>query len=91
MSINRIELLDAVSANGDGSVVVPKGKDRVFQVVITGTATCTLQASIDGSNWENLRSSTANEMYSTAEPWPFLRGSVSGYSSGTVTLVMAHG
>lgn len=82
-------LLNAVSATGAGEIIEPYAIKRVFQVIISDTATCKLQASIDGTNWIDLRESTASEGFSTAEPWPYVRGNVSAYTSGTVTLLMA--
>lgn len=83
------KLLDSVAATGAGSANKPEAIYRVFHVIISDTATCKLQASIDGANWIDLQTSTASEGYSTSEPWPYVRGNVTAYTSGTVTLMMA--
>jgi len=81
-------LLDAVGETGAGTPHRVLNNCRVFQVIISDTATCLLQASLDGDNWVTLRTSTASEAYSTAEPWTYIRGNVSVWSAGTVTLLM---
>lgn len=87
---NITKLLDGVSATGAGRSIGNGSLHRGYQVLISGTATVSLEASLDGENWETLRSSTSSEMYSTAEPWVFVRGNVTAYTSGTVTLLMAN-
>jgi len=84
-------MLNSVSATGAGAAFSSSELTRAFQVVITDTATCVLEASMfeDFSTVVTLRTSTASEGYSTLEPWPYMRGNVTAYTSGTVTLVMA--
>lgn len=60
---------------------------KACQVVISSAATVTLQASLDNSNWINLRASTASEGYSFSENWKYLRATISG-NDGNVTLLM---
>lgn len=61
---------------------------KAVQVVISAAATVTLQASLDNSNWINLRASTASEGYSFSEPWIYMRATIAG-NTGTVTMLMA--
>jgi hypothetical protein len=84
-----VTLLDAVSATGAGATATVFPLHKAFQVIISATATCELQASLDGTNWITLRSSTASEGYTVEAPWRRLRGNVTAYTSGTVTLLMA--
>jgi len=81
-------LINAAVATGAGPSFIPKTDNRAYQVIIETTATCALQGSLDGTNWITLRTSTASEGYSTAEPWKFVRGNVTAWTSGTVTLLM---
>lgn len=83
------KLLNAAATTGEGAVSEPGKSNRAFQVILTGTATVALKASIDGTNWITLRTSTASEGYSTDEPWPFMVGEVTAFTSGTATLLMS--
>jgi hypothetical protein len=63
------------------------GRHRVFQIEITNTATVVLEAKIPGTTtWVTLRTATASEGVSTAEPWPLVRARISAYTSGSVNV-----
>jgi hypothetical protein len=81
-------LLQAVGANGSGSAVKNLHLNRSYNVVISGTANCLLEAHNGDGDWGTLRTSPASEKFTTSEAWAYVRGTVSGYSSGTVTLTM---
>lgn len=79
---NVTTILD-VSENTTGDAYQFASLNRVYQVVITGTATVAIQVSVDGSTWATIRTATASEAISTAEPWPYTRAVSSGMSSAT--------
>ena len=64
--------------------VVPEGKQEV-PVVIRGitTATVSVDGSLDGTNWVSLISKTA-DFAGTVPAFPFMRGRVTAYTSGTI-------
>jgi len=84
-------LLDAVAANGDSDVYVfEEGGQKWFEVTITGTATLTLKGAITGTPATTLgtaftASSGVKDVWLPAGAR--IMGSVSGYSSGAVSLV----
>jgi len=80
-------LLD-VSANTTGSAFTPTRKERTYQVLITGTATVAIQVSNDGTNWYAIRTVTADDYSSTAEPWFQVRAVSSGMSAATAKVYM---
>lgn len=82
-------LLDAVGETGAGIAATPAALNRVFSCVISNTATCKLQGSVDNATWHDLYTFTATGAVTTAEPWPYVRGNVTAFTSGTVSLKMA--
>ena len=87
---NRItKLLDAVTTT-DTSSVYGGQTARVFQILITDTATVQMEASVDAVNWVSLGAAiTASGGYESEAPWPYMRARVSSYSSGAVTVWVA--
>jgi|DEB0MinimDraft_3_1074331.scaffolds.fasta_scaffold00777_9 hypothetical protein len=83
------KLLDAVTATTESTVYGGKGS-RVFQILITGTATVQMQASVDNTNWVSLGAAiTASGGYESEAPWPYMRATVSSYTNGAVTVWVA--
>lgn len=81
-------LLDAVVATGAGASHQPAANERTFQVIMTDTATVKLEASLDNTNWITLRTSTASEGFSTAEPWAYIRGNCTVFDTNPVTMLV---
>lgn len=82
-------LLNAAEATGAGPVFNPPADATVrLHATISNTATVKLQGSIDGTTWFDLYTVTATEAF-TSDAWPYLRGNVTAYTSGTVTLLAA--
>ena len=84
------ELLSGVVATGAGSKFSPNAERVLVQVAGITTATVKLEGSNDGTNWEELRSSTADEAYTTDDPFMWLRGNVSAWTSGTITVTLSY-
>ncbi len=88
MSKVRIKTLLDVTANTTGTAVAGiKGK-KTFHVVITGTATVVVEASMDGSNYEQLLTTTADGIWENDAPWSRIRAVSSSMSSGTAKVYM---
>jgi hypothetical protein len=82
-------LLMGVTSTGASGVYGGKGQ-RVSQVLITGTATVQMQASVDNDNWISLGDPiTASGGYESEAPWPYMRANVTSYSSGAVSVWVA--
>lgn len=89
----------ALAGTDDGSPFrVPSSADLTFQVAGTfGGATCTLQGSNDGTNWNTLtaKSGTAGMAYTSAasgacnENPLFVRPLISGGSGSALAVVLA--
>jgi hypothetical protein len=86
-----VPMLTAVAANGTSApVALPQGP-KDFAIIITGTATVQIQASVDGKNWFNAGSAitasavqeNGNSGFQASKWWQAV---VSGYSSGQVTV-----
>ena len=83
-------LLSAVAATGASVAVRPHLSDAdriVFQVTGITTATVTIQASLDGTNWFSTGTAlTADGLASDANSYPYYRANVTAYTSGTITV-----
>lgn len=94
-------LLNAVSAAGAGAAVEPDNKrgrspessvntsKRTFQISGTFVGTVKVQVSNDNTNWEDLITSTTTGGWESNAAWQYVRGNVTAYTSGSITLVMA--
>lgn len=84
-------LLDGVSAVGAGESLQFDSRHATFDVAISGTATAELEVSWDGNTWRDLpgSSKTATAQFSITEWYPYIRGNVTAYTSGTVTITAA--
>ena len=79
-------LLNAVVATGASREVSPTGYQMTFQATIAGTATVTLQASLDGTNWNTIGTAlTASGIVSFDAPYKFVRANCTAWTSGAVT------
>ena len=88
MSIQGVTLplLTAVGATGASKEFSPPIKDVTFIATITATATCTIQGSIDGTNWVTVGTAlTASGVVNASAPYKYLRANVTAFTSGTVT------
>lgn len=83
-----VTLLNAVAATGAGPAQRCGVGKRTLQCTISGTATCAIQVSNDNSTWVTLQSPTSTTAYEMDAPWEYIRGNVTAYTSGTVTLIM---
>lgn len=86
-------LLNAVAATGAGTAREYSDDVRVrsaygmVQAVITGSATVALEGSLNGTNWFPVTSFSASGAQ-VAELPPRVRGNVTAFTSGTVTLLL---
>lgn len=86
-----VTLLNAVQSTGTGNSeqiggIGPAAATGVVQVVITGTATVALEGSLDGTNWFEITSVSSSGGQAVTAP-VYVRGNVTSYSSGDVTLM----
>ncbi len=82
-------LLSAVGATGAGSAatVNAPGKARAFVVTGTFVGTVAVQVSMDNTNWFTLGAAlTAPGIIESVGPWKYVRGNVTAYTSGAITL-----
>lgn len=87
MAASTVSLLANKTATATGAAVaidVPAGKENI-PVVIRGitTATVLIEGSLDGTNWVQLLSKTA-DFAGVVTAFPFMRGHISAYTSGTI-------
>lgn len=81
-----VTLLNAVGATGASREVSPTNNQITFQATISATATITLQASLDGTNWSTIGTAlTASGIVSFDAPYKFVRANCTAFTSGTVT------
>jgi len=85
----RQTLLSAVAATGAGTTYSVENPRRTFQVTGTFVGTVAVQVSNDGTNWDTLISTTATGAWASDQPWPYVRGNVTAFTSGTITLIMS--
>jgi len=79
-------LLNAVVATGASREVSPTNNQITFQVTIATTATVTLQASLDGTNWSTIGTAlTASGIVSFDAPYKYVRANCTAWTSGAVT------
>jgi hypothetical protein len=95
-------LLNAVTATGTGTALklfvgdtaqprnYRRGARGLVKAVLTGTATVSLEGSLTGTSYVTIVSLTASGIYEITLP-PYLRGNVTAFTSGTVTLMVEHG
>lgn len=88
-----VKLLDAVTATGAGNWIPTQGQslevlDGLVAALITGTATVKLQGSMDESAAFDIHEFTADGAQTVTLP-PFIRGNVTAYTDGAVTLTAA--
>lgn len=84
------ELLSGVVATGAGSKFSAPAERVTVQVEGITTATVKLEGSNDGTNWVELRASTADEAYTTSDAFAWLRGNVTAWTSGTITMTLGY-
>lgn len=81
-----LTLLDAVGATGASKEFTPSTYKVNFQIIISATATCTIQGSLDGTNWTTVgTAATATGWVLADAPYKYLRANVTAFTSGTVT------
>lgn len=93
---NKVQtLLSAVVATGaSGPVALPPGK-KIFHIsMASGTATCKIQGSVDGTNWTDLHSEAtssgvAEKDIELDDVYPKHRGNVSAWTSGAISVTCA--
>lgn len=89
-------LLSAVVATGASvPVALPPGKKLFHLSIATGTATCKVQGSVDGTNWTDLvtettSSSAIEKDYELDDIYPKHRANVSAWTSGAISVTSAH-
>lgn len=84
-------LLNAVAATGAGTAqaVTDPTKARAFVVSGTFVGTVAIQVSMDNSTWFTLGAAlTAPGVAESTGPWKYVRGNVTAFTSGTITLAM---
>ena len=87
MAASKLVSLADAEETGDGTefyIRVPSGRENI-PVVISGitTATVKVEGSFDGETWVELASKTAN-FAGLVPAFPYMRGSVSAYTSGSI-------
>lgn len=88
-------LLAAVVATGaSGPAALPPGKKLFHISMASGTATCKIQGSVDGTNWTDLHSeatssSTAEKDIELDDIYPKHRANVSAWTSGAISVTAA--
>lgn len=86
-------LLSAVTATGAGTTVHfsdetrRKSPQAIVHAIISATATVALQGSINNTDWFTIYSFTTTGAQLVDLP-PYVRGNVTAYTSGTVSLVL---
>lgn len=86
-------LLSGVSATGAGSSFALSDESRrrapqaIVQAVISATATVALEGSVNGTNWFSIYSWTSSGGQLVDVP-SYVRGNVTAYTSGTVSLLL---
>jgi len=83
---NVTTLLSAVGATGAGSAIQPVAANKVFQVSGTFVGTVHAEGSLDNTNWTSLGNLTAAGKIANTEPWKYIRGNVTAYTSGSITM-----
>ena len=93
--MNVVTLLNAAAATGAGSTVEPAlDPDEQYQnlpVQVTGTfvGTVAVEVSLDGVTWYAFTSKTAVEAF-TIPFFPFVRGNVTAFTSGAITVKLGY-
>lgn len=90
MSASRTATLLDVSANTTGDAFPGYAGPKTFQVVITGTATVVIEATLDGTNYETLVNTTSSGMWWESRPFKDIRAVSSGMSSATAKVYMGY-
>lgn len=86
------KLLDAVTVAGPGASVEMKSVKKTFHIIITATASVTVEVSNDNVSFVAIQPAvTATNILSSDDPWKYVRANVTAYTSGTVTVVMGSG
>jgi len=85
---NSQTLLSAAAATGAGAAVACSAKDKVAHVFGTFVGTVHLEGSMDGTNYFTLGNLTAIGKIANSEPWKFIRGNVTAFTSGTITMLL---
>ncbi len=88
----------AQAATGAGSVVdvsglisVPGMPGPVMQIIITNTATVTIQQSLDRTNWTTMATTSTSDSFVLPCPGVYYRPNVTAWTSGTVTVLVGPG
>jgi len=86
-----ITIADAVAANGNSDLILPVSysghPEAIVQVEITGTATVQILGRIDGDfSFVEVVAASSVDALQPISYFPELRATVSGWSSGTVTV-----
>lgn len=97
MSTTSTTLLSSVSAAGAGSshdlTAEPRypGGGHAAQISGSFTATVAVEGSVDGSTWHSLGSLSAPGLITFTGAFSSLRGNVTSYTSGSITLDVRYG
>lgn len=78
----------AVTTNSEEAthrIVLASRENFLIQIVGTGTFTCDIEVSLDGTTWYSLATKTANEVFSISGA-PYIRLVTSGMSGASVTV-----
>lgn len=73
------------STEASNRVVLASRENYLIQIVGTGTFTCDIEVSLDGTNWDSLATKTADEVFSITGA-PYIRLVTSGMSGASVTV-----
>jgi len=85
----EITLLDGAEATGAGDAhdLIDPISPGAVQAVIDGTATVKLQGSLNGSDWTDIATFTGNDA-AAVDALRYVRGNVTEYTSGAVSLIL---
>ncbi|MDJ0709577.1 MAG: hypothetical protein QNJ14_04255 [Woeseiaceae bacterium] len=94
MSARTFTLLDGVTANTTGAttnLLLARNK-HIVQVIAADSpnASCLIEGSLDGSNWNTLATKTGGEVFEVLGV-PYIRARVTGYVAGTWTVLLQQG
>lgn len=81
-----INAAGSASGAGTANAITKQGKPHAYVVSGTFVGTVKVQVSMDNSTWYDLASYTAPAVLESTGPWAYVRGNVSAWTSGAITL-----
>jgi hypothetical protein len=86
MSLITLGLAVTTNSTEDTNRVVLASRENFLIAIFgTGTFTCNIEVSLDGTNWDSLATKTADEIFTIAGA-PYIRLVTSGMAGASVTV-----